>query len=131
MRRHKDPRIRVGRYTMFSNTMRVYYDPLDESGRAVFGWSDEGFISITLGGRGCGWSELVGTMLHELLEVALRLNNNCLEPVTGLARHDTGRFRFHLDHDQFTAVCREVGDVAAFLQPDLYRTWKKHGKGAA
>ena len=117
--------ILLGRYTIFCNTFRVYVDPGDESSHAMFGWSDAGFVNVTIGIRGLTWNRVVASTLHEVMEVGMRLNKNCLEPVCGLNRYDTGRFRFLMDHDQYTEVVQEVGDVLAFLLPDLAKVYNK------
>lgn len=119
----------IGRYTIFCNTFRVYMDPGDASSHAVFSWSPEGFVRISVGIRGHTWCQVVSSALHEVLEVGLRLKGCCLEPVCGLPRNDTGRFRFHMDHDQYTEVVQEVGDVLAFLLPDLAKAYNKQTKG--
>ena len=124
-----DGLVKVGRYTMHDNTIDVYYDPNDESGTARFGWTDSGFIRIVIGGRDTKWAGVAGTALHELMEVSFRLVRAGFEPIfSSLNRRDTGRFRFFLDHDQFTESCQHVGDVLAFLLPDLYRVHKEHTK---
>lgn len=128
MSRHKP--VFIGRYTILCNTVHVYMDPDDQSSHAEFGWTDGPFIVIQIGILGLKWSQVVGSALHEFMEVGLRLNKNCLEPVCGLTRNDTGRFRFFMDHDQFTEVVSEVGDVLTFLLPDLSKAYNKETKGS-
>ena len=120
----------LGRYVMQDVLMHIYFDPDSAAGGdAHFAWHKDGFVRVTIGGKDHTWGEVLGTALHELLEISFRLSKASFSPDFNLLqRRDTGRFRFFMDHDQFTEAVQHVAYVMVFLAPDLSAAYNKKEK---
>jgi len=116
----------IGRYILHDILFHVYYDHTYESGAEVaYAWTPHGFVTMTIYGKGKCWQQVYAHALHEVMEASFVAEKVSFSPFGGLQRQDTGRFRFMLDHDQFTDACLHAGDMLALMVPELEKAWKK------
>lgn len=121
----EDGEVFLGRYIMHDAMILVYYDWKELDSTVQFGWQGKegSYIRMVIGGTDC-WGGMVSHALHEVMELSMTLEKVSYTPSGSLDRNDTGRFRFFLDHDEFTDVCRHAGDMLSFLLPALKQAWK-------
>ena len=73
------------------------------------------------------WQQVYAAALHEVMEASFIAVLGSFTPFSSITRSDTGRFRFMLDHDQFTLACIHAGDMMAMMAPEMEKAWKKGG----
>ena len=119
----------IGRYILHDLCFHVYYDATRTSGAEVaYAWTPHGYITMTIGGREKCWQQVYAAALHEVMEASFIAVHASFEPFSGLRRIDSGRFRFMLNHDQFTLACIHAGDMMSLMAPELEKAWKKGRK---
>ena len=117
--KHRLHPVSLGRFVIQDILIHAYYDPASTSGGEVrYGWGRDSFATMTIGGKGHTWPQVLSHALHEVMEASLRASKCSYSPDFNLLqRQDTGRFRFFCDHDQFTEACQHAGDMQTILDP--------------
>ena len=97
----------------------------DEVGEEACGVIEEtGLIVITLG-YNCTWRSVIEQLMHELQEIYM-LKNGFRFINTKLPNdYESIACVFHLNHDEFQIMIREVSKVFASLLPPLKEEWER------
>lgn len=121
-------RRRAGRYVLQDTTFELYYDPGALGGEGIFEFAPGGYVTVVIG-KHDNEVQMLASLLHELLEISFRLSKGAYAPAyTTLTRYDAGRYRFMMDHDQFTEAVQHVGDALYYAWPALLKAAGKAGK---
>jgi hypothetical protein len=109
----------IGTFRLGSVRVRLDADPMLEGGE--FNSME---ASITVGFNQNSWSEVVGILLHEALEMSLMRRGHKYRAVP-VSTYDSADCEFRFDHSQFGRACADVGAFMAEASPELFKVYHK------
>lgn len=126
----KPSRVRIGRYVMFDAVIGVWLDYDSRDADARWGWTEDGYVTITVGGGHKEWAQVVSGALHEVVEAAFVLRRCHYKPTSSLNVNYTAmdQFTFVASHREFSEIMAHAGDALTYILPDLERAWMQGRK---
>lgn len=127
MKRDPSTQIKIGTYPMGHINVDLLAWPYCTGGEFYFCPDSESKPRIRLGLDYEIWDECLATLLHEVFEFAMAMNN-CRFKLSGKLNGDHADYRFFMDHCEFGNIC---SCAAMFLQralPDTATAFRKARK---
>jgi hypothetical protein len=127
-RKHFPDQIKVGNYRLGAFNVDLIALPHGTGGEFYFCPDDASIPRIKVGLAYDNWDEVVATLLHEAMEMALcSVNRRYLH--SGKMTGDASGYIFVFSHDEFGQAC---GTAACFITPALpeLASWWRKVKGA-
>ena len=112
----------VGNYSMGCDDVQIVLREGD--GGEFWTHPEVGAIARVKVGAAHTWNELVGVLLHEVIELQMTRLGYRLTPAPDYAK-DNGSYVFLMTHTQFSEVVARCADCIAPALPDLATAFKK------
>jgi hypothetical protein len=119
MKRKVPKKTYISRFVMHDAVISVWAVTNTDSSHIYYGWKKDGYITMHISLNG-NWNEVVKAALHEVMELALGLFHAQYEPsFTALRSLNSDRYVFQFNHPMFCQITDHVGDMLAYLLPEL------------
>lgn len=129
MSKLKNRPFKLGTYQLGFQWVDLWVDPTNRDGAFEFHPDRKSFCTVTVGIRSDGYAEVLGTLMHELLE-ATACDLGARYKRSGMFTESSDCYYFQMNHNDFTELCARAAYFISMCQVDLMTVHKRYNKNA-